>query len=95
VVWSRVAEHKQVVEGRRWLAYQTGLAFPHSTPEEQAVLTAALVRIAGEWALGMLRDLRRQAEHDPAHHERFNALCSEAVVWLRQEIEALRFAKAR
>ena len=40
--------------------YQTDLAFPHRGPAEQAALTAALVRRAGEWALGMLRDLRRQ-----------------------------------
>jgi len=95
VIWSRVSEHRQVAEGRRWLAYQSGLAFPRSTPEEQAALTAALVRIAGEWALDMLRDLRRQAEQDRARQERFDALCSEALGWLRREIEALRFAKSR
>jgi hypothetical protein len=95
VVWSRVAGQRQIVAGRRWLAYQSGLAFTHSTPEEQVALTVALVRIAGEWALGMLRELRRQEEHDRAHQERFDALCSDALGWLRQEIEALRFGKPR
>jgi hypothetical protein len=66
VIWSRVSGHRQVIEGRLWLAFQSGLAFPHRTPEEQAALTVALVRIAGEWALGMLRELRRQAEQDRA-----------------------------
>jgi hypothetical protein len=28
VVWSRVADQTQVTQGRRWLAYQSGLTFP-------------------------------------------------------------------
>jgi PilZ domain-containing protein len=95
VVWSRVSGYKPVVEGKSRLVYQTGLAFTHRTPEEHAALIGALVRIAGEWALGMLRDLRRQAEDDSAHQERFNALCGETLVWLRREIEALWFAKSQ
>ncbi len=93
VVWSRVLERRRVVEGKRWLGYQSGLAFTHSTPEERAALAVALVRIAREWTLGILRELRRQAERDPAHQERFDALCGESLGWLRQEIEALRFEK--
>ncbi len=95
VVWSRVAGHSPVVAGKPRLAYQSGLAFTQSTPEEQAALTVALVRIAGEWALGILRDLRRQAEPALAHQQRFDALCGETLAWLRREIEALRFAKAQ
>jgi hypothetical protein len=91
VVWSRAAGQKEVVAGKRWLAYQSGLAFLHSTPAEQAALTVALVRLAGEWALGLLRDLRRQEAPDPARQERFDALCSQTLAWLRQEIGALRF----
>ena len=91
VVWSRAAGHKEVVAGKRWLAYQSGLAFTHSTPAEQVAVTIALVRLAGEWALDMLRDLRRQEEPDPARQERFDALCGETLAWLRREIEALRF----
>jgi len=94
VVWSRVLGQVQVVEGKRRLAYQSGLAFTHSTPEEQAALAVALVRIGGEWALGILRELRRQSERDPAHQKRFDALCGESLGWLRREIEALRFTKA-
>ncbi len=93
VVWSRVPGHQPDVQGKLKLMYQSGLAFPHSTPEEQAALRVALVRIAGEWALGMLRDFRRQAERDPAHQARFDALCGESLGWLRREIEALRFTK--
>ena len=95
VVWSRVAGRRSGVAGKGWLAFQSGLAFTHSTSEEQAVLTTALVHLAGEWALGMLRDLRQQEEHDPAHQERFDALCSETLAWLRREIEALRFKRSR
>ncbi len=93
VVWSRVLDQKQVVEGKHRLTYQSGLAFTHSTPEERAALAVALVRLAGEWALDMLREHRRQAERAPAHQKRFDALCSETLAWLRQEIEALRFGK--
>ena len=95
VVWSRVLDQQQVAEGKRWLAFQSGLVFPAGSFAEQAALTAALIRIAGEWALGMLRDLRPHAEPDRAHQERFDALCGEALVWLRQELKALRFRKAR
>ncbi len=95
VVWSRVLDQKQVTEGKRWLAFQSGLLFPAGSFEEQAALTAALLRIAGEWALGMLRDLRPHAEPDRAHQERFDALCREALVRFRQELKALRFRKAR
>lgn len=95
VVWSRVSGYKSVVEGKSRLVYQTGLAFTHRTPEEQAALMGALVRIAGEWALGMLRELRQQAEHDSVHQEWFNTLCGETLGWLQREIEALRFAKSQ
>jgi hypothetical protein len=91
-VWSRASGHKEVVAGKRWLAYQSGLAFPHSTPAEQAALTGALIRLAGEWALGLLRDLRRQEAPDPARQGPFDALCGETLAWLRREIEALRFS---
>jgi hypothetical protein len=91
VVWSRAAERKEGSEGKRWLAYQSGLAFPHSTPAEQAALTVAMVRLAGEWALGLLRDLRRQAKGAPAQQQPFDALCAETLGWLGREIEALRF----
>ncbi len=94
VVWSRVPGHQPGVEGNPKLVFQSGLAFPHRTPEEQAALAVALVRIGGEWALGMLRELRRQAERDPAHQPRFDALCGETLGWLRREIEALRFTRA-
>lgn len=94
VVWSRVPAHKPVVEGNPKLMYQSGLAFPYNTPEEQAALWVALVRLAGEWALGMLRDLRGQVERDPAQQARFDALCGESLGWLRREIEALRFTRA-
>ena len=95
VVWSRVLDQQQVAEGKRWLAFQSGLVFPAGSFAEQAALTAALIRIAGEWALGMLRDLRPHAEPDRAHQEAFDALCGEALVRLRQELKALRFRKAR
>ena len=91
VIWSRLAGRKRVVEGKGRLVYQTGLAFPHNSPAEQAALTAALVRSAGEWALHLLRDLRRQAKRDPARQERFDALCEETLGWLGREIESLRF----
>ena len=90
VKWSRVAGHNEVVAGKRWVAYQSGLAFPHSTPAEQAALTVALVRLAGEWALGMLRELCRLGEAEPAHQERFDALCGETLAWLRREIDLFR-----
>ncbi len=91
VKWSHAAGHEEAVAGKRWLAYQSGLAFTHSTPAEQAALTVALVRLAGEWALDMLRALRRQEEPDPARQGPFDALCDETLAWLRREIEALRF----
>ncbi len=73
------------------LMYQSGLAFPPGTPAEQAALTTALVRRAGEWALGLLRDLRRQAKPEPAHQERSNTLCKETLGWLGRGNEVLRF----
>jgi len=66
VIWSRFAGRERVVEGTGRLVYQTGLAFPHSSPAEQAALTATVVRSAGEWALRLLRDLRWQAERESA-----------------------------
>ncbi len=94
VVWSRVTGRQEGGRGRGGLTYQSGLAFLESTPTEQAALTAALVRLAGEWALGLLRDLRRQAKGTPADQERFNTLCEETLGWLGREIETLRFTKA-
>ena len=94
VKWSRVSGRKEVVAGQRGLAFQSGLAFTHITPEEQAALSAALVRLAGEWALGLLRDLRRQAKGDPARQAPFDALCAETLGWLGREIEGLRFTTA-
>ncbi len=94
VIWSRLAGRKRAVEGKGGLVYQTGLAFPHRSPAEQAALAAALVRSAGEWALGLLRDLRRRAKRDPARQAPFDALCEEMLGWLGREIEALRFTQA-
>ena len=94
VIWSRLAGRKRVPEGRGGVVYQSGLAFPHSSPAEQAALTAALVRSAGEWALRLLRDLHRQAKRDPARQAPFDALCEETLGWLGREIEALRFKRA-
>jgi len=94
VIWSRLAGRKRAVEGTGGVVYQTGLAFPHRSPAEQAALTAALVRSAGEWALRLLRDLRWQARREPARQEPFDALCGETLGWLRREIEALRFTRA-
>jgi hypothetical protein len=94
VVWSRVPGHQPGVEGNPKLVYQSGLAFPQCTAEERAALGVALVRVAGEWALGMLHDLRRQVERVPVHQPRFDALCGETLGWLRREIEALRFTRA-
>jgi len=94
VIWSRLAGRKRVPEGTGGVVYQSGLAFPHSTPAEQAALTAALVRSAGEWALGLLRDLHRQAKRDPARQAPFDALCEETLGWLGREIVALRFKRA-
>ncbi len=91
VVWSRVVGHPERGRGRGGVTYQSGLAFPESTPAEQAALTGALVRIAGEWALGMLRELRRQAKHEATDQEQFNALCTETLGWFGREIELLRF----
>jgi hypothetical protein len=92
VVWSRVAGQGAGDRGRAGLVYQSGLAFPPSSPAEQAALTVALVRLAGEWALNLLRDLRRQAKGDPAQQETFDALCTETLGWLGREIERLRFS---
>ena len=94
VIWSRLAGRKRAVEGTGGVVYQTGLAFPHRSPAEQAALTAALVRSAGEWALRLLRDLRWQAKREPALQERFDAFCGETLGWLGREIEALRFTRA-
>jgi hypothetical protein len=94
VIWSRLAGRKRDPEGKGGLVYQTGLAFPHSSPEEQAALRVALVRSAGEWALGLLRDLHRQAKRDPARQAPFDVLCEETLGWLGREIEALRFTRA-
>jgi len=91
VVWSRVAGRTPVGEGKLQLAYQSGLAFNEISPEEQIALAGVLVRIAGECAFGVLRELRPLGEREPAHQARFDALCSELQGWLRQEIEALRF----
>ena len=91
VVWGRVLGRQEGGEGKPRLAYQSGLAFPHSTPEEQAALRVALVRSAGEWALRLLRDLRWQAKREPIRQERFDALCEETLGWLGREIESLRF----
>jgi hypothetical protein len=90
VVWSQVSGRKPVDPGKRWLAYQSGLAFTQNTPEEQAAIKVALVRIAGEWALGMLRELCRLGEAEPAHQERFDTLCGETLAWLRREIDLFR-----
>ncbi len=95
VVWSRVSGRTQDVEGKGRLAFQSGLAFIQNTPEEQRALSTALVRIAGEWALGMLREVRRWEERDPLHQERFDALCGDTLAWLRREIEALRFDRSQ
>jgi len=94
VIWSRLAGRKRVVEGKGRLVYQTGLAFPHSSPAEEAALRVALVRSAGEWALRLLRDLRWQAKREPARQEPFDALCEETLGWLGREIEGLRFTTA-
>jgi len=94
VIWSHLAGRKRGDEGKGGLVYQSGLSFPHSTPAEQAALRVAMVRNAGEWALGMLRQLRRQAKREPALQERFDAFCGETLGWLGREIEALRFTKA-
>ncbi len=94
VIWSRLAGRNGGDAGPGDLVYQSGLAFPASTPAEQVALRVALVRTAGEWALGLLRDLRRQAKGAPADQERFNALCEETLGWLGREIEALRFVTA-
>jgi PilZ domain len=94
VIWSRPSGHKSVVEGKPRLVYQSGLAFPHATPEEQAALRLALIRIAGQWALGMLRDLRWQVRREAAHQEWFDSLCDETLGWLGREIGTLRFTKA-
>jgi hypothetical protein len=91
VVWSRVAGQSAGDRGRAGLMYQSGLAFPPSSPAEQAALTVALVRLAGEWALNLLRDLRRQAKGVPTQQETFDALCAETLGWLGREIEGLRF----
>jgi len=95
VVWSQVSGHKPVDEGKRWISYQSGLAFIQSTPEEQAAIKVALVRIAGEWALSMLRELRRLGGTDPTHRERLDALCGETLAWLRQEIDTFQFGDSR
>ena len=94
VIWSRLAGRNRAVEGTGRLVYQSGLAFPHSSPAEQAALRVALVRSAGEWALRLLRDLRWQARREPARQEPFDALCAETLGWLGREIEALRFRSA-
>ena len=94
VIWSRPSGHKPVVEGKPRLVYQSGLAFPHSTSEEQAALRVALIRIAGQWALGMLRDLRWEAKREVAQQGWFDVLCDETLGWLGREIEALRFTKS-
>ncbi len=75
--------------------YQSGLAFPERTPAEQAALRVALVHTAGEWALGLLRDLRRQARRAPASQETFSVFCAEPLGWLSREIESLRSLNTR
>ncbi len=95
VKWSRLAGRRQAVEGKARHAFESGLAFTQSTSAEQAAVIHGLVRIAGEWALGMFRELRRLGEGDPTHPERFDALCGETLAWLRREIEALRFTRAQ
>jgi hypothetical protein len=57
VIWSRLVGRERGGEGPSGLGYQSGLAFPHRTPEVQAMLRGALVRSAGEWALSQLRNL--------------------------------------
>ena len=94
VKWSRLSGRRQEVEGKDRLAFQSGLAFTQSTSTEQAAVISALVRIAGEWALGMFRELRRLGEGDPTHPERFDALCGETLAWLRREIAAIRFERS-
>ncbi len=94
VIWSQLAGRARGRAGKGALVYQSGLAFPHSTPAEQAALRVALVRSAGEWALNQLRDFHREAKRDPALQERFNRFCEETLGWLGREIETLRFTKA-
>ncbi len=94
VVWSHLAGRDRGGESQGGLVYQSGLAFPHSTPAEQAALRVALVRSAGEWVLRLLRDLRRQAKREATAQEQFNGLCTETLGWLGREIESLRFPAA-
>jgi len=94
VIWSRPSGRKAVVEGKPGIVYQSGVAFPHATPEERAALRMALIRIAGQWALGMLRELRWEAKREPAQQDWFDVLCDETLGWLGREIGALRFSKS-
>ncbi len=94
VVWSRISGQKPVRERASRLVFQSGLAFLPRTHEEQAILTTALIRLAGEWALALLRDLRQQAKQKPANQAAFEALCDSTLGWLSREIHALRSAKA-
>ncbi len=95
VIWSRPSGRKRGGDGKGRLVYQTGLAFPHSSPAEEAALRVALVRSAGEWALRLLRDLRWQAKREAAQQDCFDILCDETLGWLGREIGALRFTPAR
>jgi PilZ domain len=95
VIWSRPSGRKKGGDGKGGLVYQSGVAFPHLTAKEQAALQVALIRIAGQWALGMLRDLRWQAKREAAQQDWFDVLCDETLGWLGREIAALRFTPVR
>ncbi len=93
VIWSRLAGRKRGGDGKGGGVYQSGVAFPHLTPAEQGALRVALIRIAGQWTLGLLRDLRWQAKREAAQQDWFDILCDETLGWLGREIGALRFAQ--
>ena len=64
---------------------QTLNTFP---PEER-------LPIAAECVVGALRELRLLGQKEPERQQGFDVLCSELQVWLRQEIDALRFRKSQ
>ncbi len=63
---------------------KTVSAFP---PDERLAIVA-------ESVLGVLRELRLPGQKDPKRQKSYDVLCGDVQMWLRREIEALRFEKA-
>ncbi len=63
---------------------KTVSAFP---PDERLAIVA-------ESVLGILRELRLPGQKDPKRQKSYDTLCGDVQMWLRREIETLRFEKS-